>query len=158
MKKIVILICCLLFLACSKRVVPTSERIVIDSTVISKAVKERDTTIVVPASSSVLKILVSELTDKPLSKRKGQATITLKKENENIIAQADCSQLELELKLKDSIIKTLKSTKDNTTYHTPRDDTGNWYDGILRTLGYGVIMIVIIAGVCIYILIRYLIR
>jgi len=130
MKKILILIGCLLFLACSKRVVPTSDRILIDSTVVSKTVKERDTTIVVPASSSVLKLPVSELKTKPIVKKQGQATLSLSKENDIIIAIANCDELELRLKLKDSLIKILKAKIDSTTYHAPRDDTGNWYDGV----------------------------
>lgn len=157
MKKILILVCCLLLLACSsKRVIPTSERVIIDSTVVEKSVRERDTTIVVLASAAVLKIPVSELTEKPIFKRHGQATISLKKENETIIAQADCKELELQLKLKDSIIKTLKSTKDTTTYHAPRDDTGNWYDGILQALGF--VLLLLLAVFSIWILIKYFTR
>ncbi|MDP3679770.1 MAG: hypothetical protein Q8R22_02920 [Flavobacterium sp.] len=158
MKKILLLIGCLLLLfACSsKRVIPTSERVIIDSIVVEKSVKERDTTIVVPASVAVLKIPVSELTEKPIFKRHGQATISLKKENETIIAQADCEELELQLKLKDSIIKTLKSTKDTTTYHAPRDDTGNWYDGILQALGF--VLLLLLAVFSIWILIKYFTR
>lgn len=149
--------CCLLLFACgSKRVLPTSERVVIDSTVVEKSVKERDTTIVVPASVAVLKIPVSELTEKPIFKRHGQATISLKKENETIIAQADCKELELQLKLRDSIIKTLKSTKDTTTYHAPRDDTGNWYDGILKAFGF--VLLLLLAVFSIWILIKYFTR
>jgi hypothetical protein len=154
MKKIVLLICSLLLLSCSsKQVVTSSDRIIIDSTAVEKSVKERDTIIVVPASVAVIKLPVSELTEKPLIKKQGQATITLKRERENIIAQADCSELELQLKLMDSIIKTFKSTKETIAYHTPRDDTGNWYDGILKTFGFATLLLL---GVfAIWILIQY---
>lgn len=157
MKKILILIGCLLFFACgSKRVVPTMDRVVIDSTVVEKTVKERDTTIVVPASVAVLKLPVSELTTKPIIKKQGQATLTLSKENDIITAQANCDELELQLKLKDSLIKILKSRKDTTAYHAPRDDTGNWYDGILKTFGF--ILLLLLAIFCIWILIKYFTR
>ncbi len=157
MKKILILIGCLLFFACgSKRGVPAVDRVVIDSTVVEKTVKERDTTIVVPASVAVLELPVSELTTKPITKKQGQATVSLSKKNDIIIALANCDELELRLQLKDSLIKVLKSRKDTTTLQPPQDDTSNWYDGILKTMGF--ILLLLIAALCIWLLIKYFTR
>jgi len=156
MKKILVLIGCLLFLACgSKKPQPEIQKKVVDSVIVTKVVKVRDTVIIIPSSNASLKIPVSELTQTPVVKKSGQASVSLKKESDTIIAEADCKQLELRLKLKDSLIKILKARKEIIPQSVPCDE-GNWYDGILKTLGF--IFLAILAVFSIWLLIKYFTR
>lgn len=159
MKKIlVILTICLLFVSCgSKQAVITTEKKVTDSTFVEKSVTKREVAVVVPSSRSEIRVPVKNLTNEPKIKKQGQATVSLHKEQEDIIATADCEELELKIQVQDSLIKSLRTIIKETAYHTPRDDTGNWFDRILKNTG--LIFLVLLALFAIFIIIKnYLLK
>lgn len=154
MKKLVILLTiCLLFVSCgSKQAVIMTEKKVTDSTFVEKSVTKREVAVAVPSSHSEIRMPVKNLTNEPIKKKQGQATVTLHKEQEDIIATADCEELELKIQVQDSLIKSLRTKITETISHKPRDDNGNWYDKVLKNTG--LIFLLLLAIIAIFIIIK----
>jgi hypothetical protein len=142
--------CC--FASCSSKRVVTSEKTVIDTVYVQKTVKVRDTTIIVPSASVQIKLPVSELNEKPLFKKSGNARLTLQKTKENVlIARADCDSLQIQLKLKDSLITILHKQLEKEIIREPiQEKTGSWVFIFLRNVGFIILLILALLGlICI---------
>lgn len=150
MKKIIIVLaiifCCVVG-SCSSKRVPQIEKTVIDSVVVNTTVRTRDTTIVVPGSQVQLKLPVFELSEKPIFKKSGNATITLSKDkNEVITAQANCDSLQFQLQLRDSIIERLEKRFESITSPPVVEEKTNWIERTLQIIGFLVLLILGIFG------------
>ncbi|MCH4824293.1 hypothetical protein ML462_14045 [Gramella lutea] len=91
----------------------------LDSTYVDSRIRLRDTVIKVPFQKVSISADQQDLTEKPITKSNGKANVSLFKKDNVIYANAECDSLELQLKLKDSIISTFRQVKTDTTITLP---------------------------------------
>jgi hypothetical protein len=94
----------------------------LDSTHVIKRVQERDTIVRLPFYKVGLVIHQDELGEEPVSRKSGNARLEMYKKNDSIYASAECDSLELQLKLRDSIISTYRNRKTDTTITLPPEE------------------------------------
>lgn len=148
MKKFLVIILFGLLASCGSKRVVTNEKTVFDSISVSKTVKLRDTTIVVPESTSKIELPVSELKSEPIVKKNGQATLSIKKVNDTIYAEAKCEELELKLQLQDSIIKEYHKQVESLTKTIENESKKTtWIQRTLNNIGFTFLLILSTLGI-----------
>lgn len=131
-----ILFAILLTGCCSTRPLATTVS-TLDSTHTERKVRQRDTLIKLPFYKVEIVKAAGDLTEEPVVKRNGGASVELFKRNDSIYARALCDSLELKLKLQDSIISTYRQVKTDTTITLPPVEVKYipWYIKALAWIG-----------------------
>lgn len=109
----------------------------IDSTYTVKETRKRDTIISVPFYKIGVSALVKDLNEKPVVKTDGRASVSLRKVNDTIYADAICDSLELEIELLEETITTLRERRTDTIKTLPPVEVKYipWYIEILAWAG-----------------------
>lgn len=120
MRSLIAIIAFVLLTSCGgqKRPVVTTVN-TIDSTEVEKTVRFRDTLIAIPSYKVDVAVPVNELTSQPVTRQNERAKIELFKKDDVVYATASCDSLELQLKLRDSIIKSLRTVRTDTKVTLP---------------------------------------
>lgn len=90
----------------------------LDSVRVDRSVRLRDSIVKIPGYVSGLIVHEKDLQE-PVTKKEGNATVTLFKEGDSIHAIAKCDSVELQLQLKDSIINSYRNRVTETTITLP---------------------------------------
>jgi len=153
MKYIVFIISLFLLIGCSgsKRMI-TNTVSTLDSTHVERSVKLRDTIIKVPSYKVGVFEYQDRLSEKPIKKSNGNASVELYKKNEIVYANASCDSLELQIKLKDSLIKSYREliTDKQTTLPPVAVKYIPWIIKILAWIG-GIALLLIVIKVALFI-------
>ena len=119
MKQFLYIFIFILILGCgSKRPIVNTVN-TFDSTYVEKFVKIRDTIVKIPSSKVGVVADAKDLNEEPIKRSNGNSTVELYKKNDSIFANASCDSLELQLKLKDSLISTYRLRETDTTITLP---------------------------------------
>ena len=120
MKYLLSILALFLLLGCGSKRMITNTVSTLDSTYVKSSVKLRDTIIQVPFYKVAVSSLQDKLTEKPIKRTQGNASVELYKKNETIFASASCDSLELELQLRDRIISTFRERSTDTQTTLPQ--------------------------------------
>lgn len=151
MRYLLILLACFLIVSCGRRPI-TNLVSTIDSTHVERKVNIRDTIINLPFYKVGVSVAEKDLTETPLTKTNGNAKVELYKKDEIIYANATCDSLELQLKLKDSIISTFRDRKTDTVISLPPEQVKYvpWYIKTLAWIG-GIALLILGIKVALFI-------
>ena len=120
MKYLLSILALFLLLGCGSKRMITNKVSTLDSTHVETSIQLRDTIIQVPFYKVAVSSLQDKLTETPIKKTHGNASVELYKKNETIFASASCDSLELEIQLKDKLIETYRELiKDTQTTLPP---------------------------------------
>lgn len=119
---LLILIFVLVTGCCGAKRIPTTSVSTLQATTIEKVVRERDTIVNLPYYKVGVAIHQDKITEDPIFRKTGNARVEVYKKNDSIFATAECDSLELQLKLRDSIISTYTELKTDTTVTLPPEE------------------------------------
>ena len=136
MKYLLILLSCFLIGSCARRPI-TNTVSTIDSTHVERQVVIRDTSINLPFYKVGVSAAANVLSSTPLTRTNGNAKVELYKKDDVIYATAFCDSLELQLQLRDSLIKTFRERKTDTVITLPPEQIKfvPWHIKILAWIG-----------------------